>query len=136
MQQQEWKFGAHQIRHEQQDVLVAVFSGMLNLDDMKRAVEIYSQVAKAGPYFMIADIGNSQLQAEARRYLSDNSKPEWFKGCVYVGADMVQQTFGKVISLGMFLTGKTEFKTEFVKTMDEARAWVEQQRRATVRKSG
>ncbi|WP_338872914.1 STAS/SEC14 domain-containing protein [Myxococcus stipitatus] len=136
MQQQEWKFGTHQIHHEPPDVLVASFSGMLNLEDMKRAVEIYGMAAQSGPYYLIANIGSSQLQAEARRYLSDNSRAEWFKGCVYVGADMVQQTFGKVISLGMFLTGKTEFRTEFVKTMAEAYTWVAQQRGANLRKSG
>ncbi|MCP3103983.1 STAS/SEC14 domain-containing protein [Myxococcus sp. K15C18031901] len=136
MQQQEWKIGSHHIRFEPPDVAVAVFTGPLTLEDMKRTVEIYGQMAKNGPYYLIADIGGSQLHAEARRYLSDNTRADWFHGCVYVGADLVQQTFGKVISLGLFLSGKTEFKTEFVKTLEDARVWVDTQRRANVRKSG
>lgn len=128
MQQQEWKFGAHTVRYEPPDVAVATFSGPISLEDIKRAVEVYGEMAKRGPYYMIADIGQSQLGAEPRRYLSENGNGDWFKGAVYVGADMVQQTFGKVVALGMHLTGKSRFETTFVKTLPEARAWVEQHR--------
>ncbi|QSQ21729.1 STAS/SEC14 domain-containing protein [Pyxidicoccus parkwayensis] len=136
MQQQEWKFGAHTVRYEPPDVAVAVFSGNINLEEIKRAVELYGEMAKNGPFYMIADIGQSQLGAEPRRYLSENGKADWFKGTVYVGADMVQQTFGKVIALGMLFTGKTRFETTFVKTLPEARAWVEQHRLKQLKKHG
>lgn len=136
MQQQEWKFGAHVVRYEPPDVVVATFNGPINLDEMKRAVEVYGEVARHGPYYMIAQIGESQLQADARRYLSENGRADWFKGAIYVGADMVQQTFGKVIALGMLFTGKTRFETTFVKTLPEARAWVEQHRIKARKKSG
>lgn len=136
MQQQEWKFGAHVVRYEPPDIVVATFSGPINLDEIKRAVEVYGEVARHGPYYMIADIGQSQLGAEPRRYLSENGRADWFKGAVYVGADMVQQTFGKVISLGMLFTGKTRFETTFVKTIPEARAWVEQNRIKQRKKNG
>lgn len=136
MQQQEWKFGAHIVRYEPPDVVVATFNGPIHLDEMQRAVEVYGEVAKHGPYYMIAHIGGSQLQADARRYLSENGRADWFKGAIYVGADMVQQTFGKVIALGMLFTGKTRFETTFVKTLPEARAWVEQHRLKARKKSG
>jgi hypothetical protein len=136
MQQQQWKVGAHTVRHEPPDVVVATFSGNISLEEMKRAVELYGELAKHGPYYMIAEIGQSQLGAEARRYLSENARADWFKGTLYVGADMVQQTFGKVIALGMHLTGKTRFETTFVKTIPEARAWVEQHRLKQLKKHG
>ncbi len=136
MQQQEWKFGAHVVRYEPPDIAIATFSGDINLDEIKRAVEVYGEIAKHGPYYMIADIGQSQLGAEPRRYLSENGKADWFKGAIYVGADMVQQTFGKVIALGMLFTGKARFETVFVKTLPEARAWVAQHRLKALKKSG
>jgi hypothetical protein len=136
MQQQEWKIGAHKVRYEPPDVVVATFSGNISLEEIQRAVEVYGEVAKHGPYYMIAEIGQSQLGAEPRRYLSENGKADWFKGSIYVGADVVQQTFGKVIALGMLFTGKTRFETVFVKTLPDARVWVEQHRLKQLKKSG
>ncbi|MFP2925002.1 STAS/SEC14 domain-containing protein [Pyxidicoccus sp. 3LG] len=128
MQQLEWKFGAHMVRYEPPDIAVATFSGPISLDEIKKAVEVYGEIAKHGPYYMIAEIGQSQLGAEPRRYLSENGRADWFKGAIYVGADVVQQTFGKVIALGMLFTGKTRFETTFVKTLPEAHAWIAQNR--------
>ena len=129
MQQLEWKIGAHTIRYEAPDVVLANFVGPIDLDEIKRSVEAYGEIAqKYGPYYLIADIGQSQLGAEPRRYLSENAKADWFKGSIYVGADVVQQTFGKVIALGMLFTGKTRFETTFVKDHGEARAWMAQHR--------
>ncbi len=129
MQQLEWKIGTHTIRYEAPDVVLASFVGPIDLDEIKRAVEAYGEIAQQyGPYYLIADIGQSQLGAEPRRYLSENAKADWFKASIYVGADMVQQTFGKVIALGMLFTGKTRFETTFVKDQHEARAWMAQHR--------
>jgi len=129
MQQLEWKIGTHTIRYEAPDVVLASFVGPIDLDEIKRAVEAYGEIAQQyGPYYLIADIGQSQLGAEPRRYLSENAKADWFKASIYVGADMVQQTFGKVIALGMLFTGKTRFETTFVKDPHEARAWMAQHR--------
>ncbi|MFP2904325.1 STAS/SEC14 domain-containing protein [Pyxidicoccus sp. 3LFB2] len=137
MQQQEWKFGAHVVRFEAPDVLSATYSGPISLEEMKRAVEVYGEVAKNhGPYYLIAEIGQSQLAAEPRRYLSENGRAEWFKAAIYVGADMVQQTFTKVIALGMLFLGKSQFETIFVKTVPEAQAWVAQHRVNLRKKSG
>ncbi|WP_171818595.1 STAS/SEC14 domain-containing protein [Pyxidicoccus fallax] len=136
MQQQEWKLGAHVVRYEPPDLVMATFSGPINLEEIQRAVAVYGEAAKHGPYYMIADIGQSQLGAEPRRYLSENGRADWFKGVVYVGADVVQQTFGKVLALAMLFTGKTRFETAFVKTLPEARAWVEQNRIKQRKKHG
>ena len=136
MQQKEWKFGAHSMRQEAPDVIHAIYSGPISLDEMKRAVELYGEFGKNGPYYLIAEIAQSQLGAESRRYLSENGRSEWFKAAVYVGADMVQQTFTKVIALGMLFIGKSQFETVFVKTLPEAQAWVEQNRVKLQKKNG
>jgi hypothetical protein len=61
---------------------------------------------------------------------------EWFHAVLYVGADVVQRTFGKAIALAMLYTGKTSFETVFVPTVDEARAWIVQDRARRQRKAG
>ena len=80
MQQKEWKFGAHSMRQEAPDVIHAIYSGPISLDEMKRAVELYGEFGKNGPYYLIAEIAQSQLGAESRRYLSENGRADWFKG--------------------------------------------------------
>ncbi|MCP3169379.1 SpoIIAA family protein [Myxococcus qinghaiensis] len=133
----EWKYGAHRVRIEPPDIAVATFEGPITMDDVKRTSEIYKEVYEhIGPYYILAEIGRSQIEAAGRRYLSENNRSEWFKGCVYVGADIVQQTFGKAISLAMLFTGKSSFETTFVKTLDDARAWVLQNRARSQRKAG
>jgi hypothetical protein len=136
-QQEELKFGAHQAHFEPPDTLVVQFNGLINLDDVKRTAELYKETyERHGQYYCIADIGRSQIETAGRRYLSDNGRSEWFHAVIYVGADVVQRTFGKAIALAMLYTGKTSFETIFVPTLDEARAWVTQHRAGRQRKAG
>ncbi|QSQ12130.1 STAS/SEC14 domain-containing protein [Myxococcus landrumensis] len=133
----EWTFGTHRVRIEPPDIAVATFVGPISMDEVKRTCEIYQEVfTLVGPYYILAEIGRAQLDATGRRYLSENNRSEWFKGCVYVGADIVQQTFGKAISLAMLFTGKSSFETTFVKTLEDANTWVQQNRARSQRKAG
>ncbi|MCE9671847.1 STAS/SEC14 domain-containing protein [Myxococcus stipitatus] len=136
-QTREWKFNAHRARVESSDVAIATFEGPISLEDAKKTTEVYGELFNVlGPYYLIADIGRSQIEANGRRYLSEHCRPEWFRGLVYVGADIVQQTFGKAISLAMLFTGKASFETTFVKTMEEAHVWVQKNRAKSQRKAG
>lgn len=130
MQQQDVeKFGAHQFHFEPPDTLVATFEGVIGMEDVKRTAQIYKETfERHGQYYCIALIGRSEIDTPSRRYLSDNGRSEWFHAVIYVGANVVQRTFGKAIALAMLYTGKTTFETVFVPTMDEARAWVAQHR--------
>lgn len=135
--QEELKFGAHQAHFEPPDTLVVAFSGFINMDEVKRTSQLYKETfERHGQYYCIADIGRSQIDTVGRRYLSDNGRSEWFHAVIYVGADVVQRTFGKAIALAMLFTGKTSFETVFVATLDEARDWVKQHRAGTQRKAG
>ncbi|NMO21408.1 STAS/SEC14 domain-containing protein [Pyxidicoccus fallax] len=137
-QQDELKFGAHNAHFEPPDTLVVSFNGLINMDDVKRTSQLYRETfERHGQYYCIADIGRSQIDNAGRKYLSDNGRSEWFHAVIYVGADVVQRTFGKAIALAMLFTGKTSFETVFVATLDEARAWVTQHRStAAQRKAG
>lgn len=136
-QQDEVKYGAHRAHFEAPDTLVATFSGLINMDEVQRTAQLYKETfEKRGRFYCVADIGGSQIEAVGRKYLSNNSNAEWFHGIVYVGADVVQRTFGKAIALALHFTGKTGFETVFVPTLDEARAWVAQHRATRQRKAG
>jgi hypothetical protein len=136
-QQEELKFGEHHSHFEPPDTLVVSFTGLINMDEVKRTSQLYKETfERHGQYYCIADIGRSQIDTAGRRYLSDNGRSEWFHAVIYVGADVVQRTFGKAIALAMLYTGKTSFETVFVATVDEARAWVTQHRASRQRKAG
>jgi hypothetical protein len=135
--QDEVKYGAHHAHFEPPDILVATFSGLINMDEVKRTSELYKETyERHGQYYCIADIGRSSIETAGRRYLSDNGRSEWFHAVIYVGADVVQRTFGKAIALAMLFTGKSSFETVFVENLDEARAWVAQHRANRQRKAG
>ncbi len=135
--QDELKYGAHQAHFEPPETLVVSFNGLINMDEVKRTSELYKETfERRGQYYCIADIGRSQIETAGRRYLSDNGRSEWFHAVIYVGADVVQRTFGKAIALAMLFTGKSSFETVFVANLDEARAWVAQHRASRQRKAG
>jgi hypothetical protein len=135
--QDEVKYGTHHAHFEPPDTLVATFTGLISMDDVKRTAALYKETfERQGQYYVIADIGRSQIDTAGRRYLSDHGRSEWFHAVLYVGADVVQRTFGKAIALAMLYTGKTSFETVFVPTVDEARAWIVQDRARRQRKAG
>ncbi|MCP3142987.1 STAS/SEC14 domain-containing protein [Pyxidicoccus xibeiensis] len=136
-QQEEVKFGAHSAHFEPPDTLVASFNGLINMDEVKRTSQLYRETfERHGQYYCVADIGRSQIDTAGRRYLSDNGRSEWFHAVIYVGADVVQRTFGKAIALAMLFTGKTSFETVFMPTVEEAHAWIAQHRVQRKRKTG
>ena len=139
MQQQprEWKCGAHRARFEEPDTLAADFSGLISLEEVKQTVTLYEDTYKQkGQYYLIANIGRSSLEAAGRRYMSEKASSDWYHAIIYVGADIVMQTFVKAIALALLFTGKSTFETVFVKTPEEARAWVAQHRGRARSKTG
>ena len=133
----ELKFGAHEARFEPPDTLVASFSGPISMDEAVRAAQLYKETyERRGQYYFVCDIGRSQIEAASRQYISSHIKGEWFHGVIYVGADILQRTFGKAIALALLFTSKPGFETVFVPTMAEAYAWIAQHRGYRQRKAG
>ncbi|WP_164002347.1 STAS/SEC14 domain-containing protein [Pyxidicoccus caerfyrddinensis] len=129
MHQEEVKFGAHHVHFEPPDTLVATFNGLISLEEVMCALQLYrGHYERRGQYFCIVDVGRSQLDTAGRRYLSEHGRSEWFHAAIYVGANMVQRTFGKAIALALLFTGKTTFETVFVPTVEEAHAWIARHR--------
>ncbi len=137
MQQDEFKIGAHHARFEPPDTLVASFTGLITLDEVKRTSDFYRQsFEQHGRYYLIADIGQSTIEPAGRKHFAESGRAEWVHAVIFVGADLLQQTFGKAIALAMLFTGKATFDVTFVKTVDEARAYAAQHRARRQRKAG
>jgi hypothetical protein len=118
----EWTFGEHTARFEPPDLVVAKFKGATNLQDAKRATEIYREVAAKGQFFLIVDVSESEIDKQAREHLTQNVRTEWLLGVVYVGAGFVQKAATKAIALAFYASGKTTVDFLFANTPEEARA--------------
>ena len=120
--QREWTFGEHRARFEPPDLVGARFKGATNLQDAKKAIEIYKEVASKGQFFLIVDVSESEIDKPAREHLTQNVRIEWLLGVVYVGAGFVQKAATKAIALAFYAAGKTTVDFLFANTEEEARA--------------
>jgi hypothetical protein len=120
--QRDWSFGQHTARFEPPDLVLAKFKGPTNLNDAKRAIEIYKEVAAKGQFFLIVDVSESEIDKAAREHLTQNVRTEWLLGVVYVGAGFVQKAATKAITLAFYASGKTTVDFLFANSEEEARA--------------
>jgi hypothetical protein len=128
-QLKEWTSGAHRIRLLEPDVVHTKYTGVVSLQDARWALRVYEEVAKAGPFYLVAEVPGSDLPADSRKFLANNVRAEWMRSVVYVGSDLSQRVVGKAMSVAMLLTGHAaSFDTVFVDTMAQAEAWVEAHR--------
>jgi hypothetical protein len=121
----EWKIGSNSLHFEPPDILWANFRGTTPLDEAIRLVDLYREVSRSGPFFLVADMKEADSpDAESRLYLSENARPEWVLGIVYIGAKLAVKAAAKGIVLATHMTGNAEAsvltKVHFVSTRDEA----------------
>jgi hypothetical protein len=117
----EWAFGTHRATFEPPDLVVAWFHGTCRLEDAQRAIDIYREVGSQQPFFLIVDTTYATLDKEARDYLTQNVRPEWLLGVVYVGAGLVQRAVTKALAIALSATGKWTIDFLFARTLEEAR---------------
>jgi hypothetical protein len=71
----EWTIGASVLRFEPPDLVLADFRGTLTVEDIARMMEIYRELNRSGPFFMVADLrAVDTLSEEVRRYFSENGE--------------------------------------------------------------
>ncbi|HLT31152.1 MAG TPA: hypothetical protein VK013_14020 [Myxococcaceae bacterium] len=78
--------------------------------------------AEQGRFFLIVDFSDMAggIDSATRERGSDLIKVEWMRACIYINASMPIRAALKVINLAMFLSGRADFPTEYVKSMEEA----------------
>lgn len=123
-QQREWASATFRGHFEAPDLLVATFSGHVDLEGARQASEMYRQAAEQGPCFALIDITGSTISADARDHFVKTLGPEWFRAVIYVGAGVVQRTMTKAMTLAFYFTGKWKTEFHFADSEAEARALV------------
>ena len=121
----QWKVGPHQFVLEEPDLMVATFTGPTTLEHAQEAMKVYAEACAARPVYLIAHIGNSALDAPARKFMGANIKAEWFAGVVYIGANIFLKTVTKALAILVLFDAKTRYEIEFADTEGAARALIE-----------
>lgn len=124
--QREWRIGAHVLRFEPPDILWGEFRGEISLAEMALMVNVYEELGRARPFFLVGDIAESALiSAENRVYLSEHAESDWVLGFIYIGARLAHKAVAKGILLAAQMTGRAdegdEKKVHFVATKAQAR---------------
>ncbi len=126
-QRKEWKTGVYQAHWEEPDLLVAVFTGHVDLEAARSATALYQQLGEKQPYFAIVHISEGALSPEGREYFAKNLNPAWFHSVIYVDQSIVHKSMAKAMSVALYHEAKPhDFR--YVNTEAEARALVEQLR--------
>jgi len=111
----EWTIGASVLRFEPPDLVLADFRGTLTVEDIARMMDVYRELNRSGPFFMVADLrALDTLSEEVRRYFSENVDSKWIHAVIYVGARLVQKAAVKGLLVASWLLGRTE-KSELSK---------------------
>ena len=123
-------FGKHWMRLEG-DILYCKYTGLISVPDVRESMQLLDKMLVPGrTYYIIADVADvTGMEAEARRIST-----EWFAthnigGAVNFGAGAVTRAIAALILSMLRLLHRNHMSSEFVKTEEEARAWVEAQRR-------
>jgi hypothetical protein len=124
-ERREWRIRDNTLHFELPDILWAEFRGTTTLEDAIPLVALYRELGTSRPFFLVADMKEADTpDPEGRRYLSEQARPEWVLGIVYIGARLVQKAAAKGIFLAAQLTGNADAsglsKVHFVSTPAEA----------------
>ncbi|QRK07691.1 hypothetical protein JQX13_48210 [Archangium violaceum] len=124
--QHEWRIGAHVLRFEPPDILWGEYRGEISLAEMALMVDVYGELGRARPFFLVGDIKDSALlSAEGRVYLSEYAESDWVLAFVYIGARLAHKAVARGILLAAQMTGHAdegdEQKVHFVATKAQAR---------------
>jgi hypothetical protein len=113
--QREWTIGATTLRFEPPDLVWADFRGTLSVEDVARLIEIYGELSRSRPFFMVADLSAvDTISEDVRRYFSENVDTQWIHGIIYVGARLIHKAAVKGMLVASWLLGRTE-KSELAK---------------------
>lgn len=108
------------------DDVVVMRPGAGDGEDLAITAKRLEDRAAQGRFFLIVDFTDmpGNIDSETRERGSKLIQAEWMRACIYINASMPIRAALKVINLAMFLAGRADFPTEYVKSMEEAHATV------------
>jgi hypothetical protein len=130
----EWVFGTHRAHFEEPDILYVDFDGPTTVEDGKSLLSILQEAASQGPVFVVAEIEGSSIDKATRELFSQQARPEWVRGLIYVGVGPLLRAGAKAVAFGLYFTGKWKGDVEFVDSAQAARELIER-KRATLQRS-
>src|SRR5690606_10870567 len=128
MNQTEWTVGAHRLRFEEPDLVMAELIGPVGMGDAKELVRVLREIGASRPYYFGGDVSRSTIKGEARRYVGEGMSEAWLKGLIYYGVGPLHRAMGKAIMLAMYFSGHVGIDAHMFATKAEALAHIEKMR--------
>lgn len=124
--QRQWTLGQHTFHFEAPDILWGKHQGCCTLDEARGMVGLYRELGGIRPFFLLSDMELAEgMDPEARRYVSENLRPEWLLGVIYFNARLLHKAIARGLLLAAQLTRSEDDppRTEihFVSGRDRAR---------------
>lgn len=112
------------------DVVFLIQEGDYTIDDaIKTHTEIEGVLARLGRAFIMVDQTNSgTTSAEVRRFITDWNKRHRASGAVMFGGSTVGRAAATLVLSAIRLFQPNTMPTVFMRTEEEARAWISSQR--------
>ena len=128
-----WTIGQNTFQLEGSDLLWSKLQGTCSLEEAVEMVRLYRELGQAHPFFILGDMETANgMEAEARRYISENLEPQWIQGAIYFNARLLHRALlqGLLIASEMFRAQKSPLhgKIHFVATREKAQALIVQMR--------
>jgi hypothetical protein len=124
-------FGKHWMCLEG-DTLFCKYVGMISVPDVQESMQILDKMLLKGTtYYILADVAEvTGMEAAARKISTDWYARHDIGGAVNFGAGALTRAIGALILSLLRLLHKNNMPTYFVvKTEEEGRAWIQEQRR-------
>ena len=119
----------------QDDIVFARFVGNQTETDLRELLAIVDERITAKPWYVIVD-GHKlgQVEPNARKYFSKwAAETPNQAACIVYGATTMTRAFGTLAQGAMRLLSSKHVPLVFVDSYEEARGWIEEHKRKTVR---
>ncbi|EPX60676.1 hypothetical protein D187_001325 [Cystobacter fuscus DSM 2262] len=131
--ERQWTIGQHTFHFEAPDLLWSKHQGYCTLDEAMRMVSLYRELGGIRPFFLLSDMEQAEgMESEAKRYVSENLRPEWLLGVIYFNARLLHKALARGLLLAAQLSRSEDdpprTEVHFVSTRDSARALSDQLR--------
>lgn len=124
-------FGKHWMRLDG-DILWCKYVGHITVPEVQQSMQILDKEFVAGQtYYILCDVSEvTGMDAAARRISTDWFAQHNIGGTVNFGAGPVTRAIGALILSLLRLMHKNSMPTCFVKTEEEGRTWIQEQRQS------
>lgn len=121
-------FGKHWMYIEG-DIILSKYVGVITLADVQAMHSLDSELVPGRTYYIIADVSEvSGMEPAARKASTDWFARQKIGGTVNFGAGVATRAVGSLVLGLLRMLHKSSMPSHFVKTEEEAHAWVAEQR--------